>query len=92
MKKNGYIKRINDGKITQEAGKVFIDNDDKTIKKYIERRKKLSDELLRDTLNCWPIPNIKSMLNRIGEQRPHFFAIMDITSGYHQAPLAKASL
>ena len=49
-KKNSYTKRINEGKITQEAGKVFIDNEDKTIKKYIERRKKLSDELLRDSL------------------------------------------
>ena len=38
----------------------------------------------------WPIPNIKSMLNRIGAMKPNFFAIMDLTSGYHQAPLAKA--
>ena len=39
----------------------------------------------------WPIPNIKAMLNRIGALRPEFFAIMDLTSGYHQAQLAKAS-
>ena len=39
----------------------------------------------------WPIPNIKAMLQRIGSQRPTLFAVMDLTSGYHQAPLAKAS-
>jgi hypothetical protein len=39
----------------------------------------------------WPIPNIKGMLNSIGDKRPNFFAIMDLTSGYHQAPLAEAS-
>ena len=39
----------------------------------------------------WPIPNIKSMLQRIGEYKPEIFAVMDATSGYHQAPLSKAS-
>ena len=39
----------------------------------------------------WPIPNIKSMLQRIGNHRPELFAVMDLTSGYHQAPLSKAS-
>jgi hypothetical protein len=38
----------------------------------------------------WPIPNIKGMLNHIGSKRPKYFAIMDLTSGYHQAPLAQA--
>lgn len=39
----------------------------------------------------WPIPNIAQTLERIGARRPRFFAVMDLTSGYHQAPLAKAS-
>ena len=39
----------------------------------------------------WPIPNIKSMLQRIGDVKPEIFAVMDLTSGYHQAPLSKAS-
>ena len=31
-----------------------------------------------------PIPN---MLRRIGSQKPKIFGIMDLTQGYHQAPL-----
>jgi len=42
----------------------------------------------RDT---WPIPNIKTMLERLGAKRPRFFGVMDLTSGYHQAPLAESS-
>ena len=37
----------------------------------------------------WPIPNIKDMLNRVGESRPEFFAVFDLTSGYYQAPIAE---
>ena len=36
----------------------------------------------------WPIPNISQMLQRLGQQRPKLFAKLDLTSGYHQAPLA----
>jgi len=39
----------------------------------------------------WPIPNIKQMLNNIGSQKPKYFAVLDLTSGYYQAPLAAAS-
>jgi len=39
----------------------------------------------------WPIPNIKEMLSRIGEQRPEYFAVFDLTSGYYQAPIDEAS-
>ena len=39
----------------------------------------------------WNLPNIQQMLMRIGEQRPEIFAVMDLTSGYHQAPLSKTS-
>jgi transposase InsO family protein len=28
------------------------------------------------------------MIRRIGEKRPKYFAVMDLTSGYHQAPLS----
>jgi hypothetical protein len=47
-----------------------------------------------DTMNqCseaagWPIPNIPVMLQRIGSRRAKFYGIMDLTSGYHQAPLS----
>lgn len=36
----------------------------------------------------WPIPNIKQMLQRIGDHRSEIFGVMDLTSGYHQAPLS----
>jgi transposase InsO family protein len=35
----------------------------------------------------WPIPNISDMLQRIGSQKPKIFGTMDLTQGYHQAPL-----
>ena len=39
----------------------------------------------------WPIPNIKEMLTRVGDSRPEFFAVFDLTSGYYQAPIAEES-
>ena len=37
----------------------------------------------------WPIPNIQDLLARIGEKRPQYFGVMDLTSGYHQAPISE---
>ena len=39
----------------------------------------------------WPIPNIKHMIQRLGSKRPKYFAKIDLTSGYHQAPLHEKS-
>jgi hypothetical protein len=39
----------------------------------------------------WPIPVIKDMLQRIGAKRPKFFAVLDLTSGYHQLLLSEKS-
>jgi cleavage and polyadenylation specificity factor subunit 1 len=39
----------------------------------------------------WNIPNIQQMLHRVGSHKPKYFAVMDLTSGYHQAPLSKSS-
>lgn len=36
----------------------------------------------------WPIPNIPQMIQRIGTKKPKVFGVMDMTSGYHQAPLS----
>ena len=36
----------------------------------------------------WPIPNAAEMLRRIGSRKPKIFGIMDLTQGYHQAPLS----
>ena len=38
----------------------------------------------------WPLPNIKTMLERLGAKKPRFFGVMDLTSGYHQAPLSES--
>lgn len=35
----------------------------------------------------WPLQNISIMLQRIGSKTPRIFGKMDLTSGYHQAPL-----
>jgi hypothetical protein len=35
----------------------------------------------------WPIPLIASMLRNIGSKKAKLFAVMDLTSGYHQMPL-----
>ena len=40
---------------------------------------------------AWNLPNIQQMLQRIGTHRPKFFAVIDLTSGYHQVPLRKTS-
>jgi len=39
----------------------------------------------------WPIPNIKATLDRIGEKKPKYFAVLDLTQGYYQAPISKDS-
>ena len=39
----------------------------------------------------WPIPNMAEILRRIGSQKPKIFGIMDLTQGYHQAPLTLAT-
>ena len=35
----------------------------------------------------WPIPVIHIILTRVGQKRPKIFGKIDMTSGYHQAPL-----
>jgi transposase InsO family protein len=39
----------------------------------------------------WPIPNIAEMLRRIGNHKPKIFGTMDLTQGYHQAPITLAT-
>ena len=39
----------------------------------------------------WPIPLIQATIERLGGKRPKFFAVMDLTKGYYQAPLAESS-
>ena len=35
----------------------------------------------------WPLPNIRGLFERIGHNKPTVFGVMDLTAGYHQAPL-----
>ena len=39
----------------------------------------------------WPIPNIKMMLERIGNKRAKFFGILDLSQGFYQVPLSEHS-
>jgi hypothetical protein len=39
----------------------------------------------------WPIPNIKRLLHRLGAKRAKYFAVLDLTAGYHQMPLSEKS-
>ena len=40
----------------------------------------------------WPLPNIQQMLRRIGSTKPKYFAVFDLTAGYHQAPVSMNSI
>ena len=44
------------------------------------------------TTERWPLPNIESILRRIGDERPQYFSVMDMMSGYHQAPVAEDTI
>jgi hypothetical protein len=39
----------------------------------------------------WGIPNIQDIMRRLGDQRPKFFAVMDLTAGFHQTPIDEKS-
>ena len=39
----------------------------------------------------WPIPDICQLLKRIGDSRPRFFAVTDLTKGFYQTELAEES-
>jgi hypothetical protein len=39
----------------------------------------------------WPIPNIERLLVRLGQKRAKYFAVLDLTSGYHQVLLDEKS-
>jgi hypothetical protein len=40
----------------------------------------------------WPIPNIKELFARLGTHHSDTFRVMDLTAGYHQAPVSLVSL
>jgi len=39
----------------------------------------------------WPLPNIRQMLERIGDRKPKYFAVLGLTQGYYQAAISKDS-
>jgi hypothetical protein len=41
--------------------------------------------------HSWTIPNIQLMLQRLGEKKPKYFGVMDLTSGYWQMPIHEGS-
>ena len=40
----------------------------------------------------WPLPHIEQTLNRIGQHKPKYFGVLDLCAGYHQLPVAEASI
>lgn len=46
--------------------------------------------LVTETIGQW-IPNISQLINRIGAAKPTVFGVLDLTSGYYQAPLHRDS-
>ena len=40
----------------------------------------------------WPLPSIHQMLRRLGQSLPKYFAVFDLTSGYHWAPMSLAAI
>ena len=41
--------------------------------------------------SSYPLPNIRALFERIGHQKPTIFGVMDLTSGYYQAPMDEQS-
>jgi len=39
----------------------------------------------------WGIPNIQDIMRRLGGHRPKYFAVMDLTAGFHQTPIDEES-
>jgi hypothetical protein len=39
----------------------------------------------------WPIPNIAQTLDRIGQRKPKFYAVLDLTQGYYQTGISVSS-
>ena len=39
-----------------------------------------------------PIPRIDHMLRRLGERKAKYFGVLDLTAGYHQAPIAEEAI
>ena len=42
-------------------------------------------------LEGWPITLIRPLFQRLGAHKPKHFGKLDLTAGYHQAPLDEAS-
>lgn len=40
---------------------------------------------------AWPMPRIDEMLHRIGQARPEYFAVLDLSQGFYQCPIAAES-
>jgi len=39
----------------------------------------------------WPIPNIREMFQRLGTMHARYYAVLDLTSGYHQCAMSPSS-
>jgi hypothetical protein len=82
MLRHGIIEKSTSAYYSQV---LLVAKADSTTRLVIDFRK-----LNTHTIDAsWPIPHIPSMLRRIGAQKPTIFGCVDLTQGYHQAPLSE---
>ena len=78
--RQGIIRKLNAAHYSQV---ILVPKPDQTFRMCVDYR--ALNDCTPDA--SWPIPNIAEML-RIGSRKPKIFGIMDLTQGYHQAPLS----
>ena len=47
--------------------------------------------LVSEKESGWGIPNIKDILERLGEKKSKFFCKLDLTAGFHQTLISEES-
>jgi hypothetical protein len=87
------VKKMLDLKVIKESQAVYYSQTHLQPKPNGKWRFCIDYRRLNDVCKAmgWPIPNVAQLLRRLGEKRASYFGVMDLTSGYHQAPLSKNS-
>jgi hypothetical protein len=67
---------------------VLLTNKPDGSKRFVIDYRKLND---CTESASWPLLNIKQMFVRLGTHKSSVYGVIDLTSGYHQAPLSLAA-
>ena len=84
-----HSKVITESKEAQAWSQVLLTLKPNAKWRFVMDFRQLNSSLKRD--DGWPLPRIDEVLQRVGNRKPKVFGKMDLTSGYHQMPLAKDS-